>query len=123
MELATPLASTRRFPPGRVVLFAAWERFDYLDTWLAEDPLGRRWVAAWRSAQAVTDMVAGRSDQLGARRHVEAMQERHRTDFHQEFTTLRFRCLEEHGSWLGRQRIVPPGPRSSASSGPGLVDG
>ena len=61
----------------------------------------------WRSAQAMTDMVAGRSDGPGARRHVEAMAERRRVDFHREFTTLRFRCLEEHGTWQGRTGIVP----------------
>lgn len=64
----------------------------------------------WRSAQAMTDMVAGRSDGSGARRHVEAMAERRRVDFHREFTTLRFRCLEEHGSWQGRSDIVPTKP-------------
>lgn len=64
----------------------------------------------WRSAQAMTDMVAGRPDVPGARRHVEAMQERQRADFHREFTTLRFRCLEEHGSWQGRTDIVPAQP-------------
>jgi hypothetical protein len=32
---------------------------------------------------------------------------RERGDFHFEFTTLRFRSLEEHGTWEGRSRIVP----------------
>lgn len=194
MELGTPIVSTRRFRPGRVALFAAWESFDDLDVWLAEDTVGRRWaqgwyvrleflrrwghVAAfdglpaqaghhdvsepvvavtlarlklpqvprfirfgrpveaqvrddpgqvlalaagapprtvstftvWRSAQAMTDMVAGRSDAPGAHRHIEAMQERGRVDFHREFTTLRFRCLEEHGTWRGRTGIFPTRP-------------
>lgn len=198
MELATPIVSTRRFRPGQVALFAAWESFGDLDAWLTEDAVGRRWaegwhvrleflrrwghVAAfdglpeqaghhdpadpvvavtlarlrlsqvprfvrwgrpveaqvrddpgqvlalaagapprtvstftvWRSAQAMTDMVAGRSDAPGARRHVEAMAERRRADFHREFTTLRFRCLEEHGSWQGRTDIVPTAPDPSA---------
>lgn len=64
----------------------------------------------WNSAQAMTDMVAGRSDTPGAHRHIEAMQERDRFDFHREFTTLRFRCLEEHGAWRGRTGIVPTRP-------------
>lgn len=205
MELATPIASTRRFTPGRIALFAAWESFDDLDAWLVDDTAGRSWangwhvrleflrrwghVAAlpglpenagqhdprepvvavtlarlklpqvprfvrwgrpveaqvrddpgqvlalaaaapprtvstftvWRNAQAMADMVAGRSGSPGAHRHVEAMQERRRTDFHHEFTTLRFRCLEEHGSWLGRRDIVPHGPDLSGGSRAGTV--
>jgi hypothetical protein len=70
--------------------------------------------SVWRSAQAMTDMVAGRSDGPGARRHVEAMAERRRADFHREFTTLRFRCVEEHGSWQGRTAIVPTRPDPAA---------
>jgi hypothetical protein len=35
------------------------------------------------------------------------MIERNRKDFHHEFTTLRFRALEEQGAWEGRSRIVP----------------
>lgn len=46
-ELATPIASTRRFQPGRVALFAAWETLDHLDAWLAEDACGRRWAQGW----------------------------------------------------------------------------
>ncbi len=62
----------------------------------------------WRTAQAMTDMVAGRSDLPERTRHVAAMAARERADFHREFTTLRFRCLSEHGSWQGRTGIVPP---------------
>lgn len=61
----------------------------------------------WRSAQAMTDMVHGRSDAPNRLRHTSAMAERERSDFHREFTTLRFRCLSEHGSWQGRTGIVP----------------
>jgi hypothetical protein len=61
----------------------------------------------WRSAQAMTDMVRGRSDGPDRARHAAAMVERDRRDFHFEFTTLRFRCLSEHGSWKGRTGIVP----------------
>jgi hypothetical protein len=195
MELGTPIASPRRFRPGRVVLVARWQSAADLDAWLADDPAGRRWaqgwhvrlehlrrwgsvrglddlperphdpaepvvavtlarlrlpevprfvrwgrpveaqvrdapgqvlalaaaapprtvstVTVWRSAQAMTDTVAGRYEGPGARRHVEAMAERGRRDFHREFTTLRFRCLEEHGSWQGRTGIVPTGPLTS----------
>jgi hypothetical protein len=61
----------------------------------------------WRTAQAMTDMVRGRSDVPDGTRHAAAMHERERKDFHLEFTTLRFRCLAEHGSWQGRTNIVP----------------
>jgi len=55
----------------------------------------------------MTDMVRGRSHGPEPTRHVSAMRERERKDFHHEFTTLRFRCLSEHGSWQGRTNIVP----------------
>ena len=61
----------------------------------------------WRTAQAMTDMVRGRSNGPDHMRHTAAMEERERRDFHFEFTTLRFRCLSEHGSWQGRTDIVP----------------
>lgn len=61
----------------------------------------------WRTAQAMTDMVRGRGDGPDGARHAAAMVEREREDFHHEFTTLRFRCLGEHGSWEGRTNVVP----------------
>ena len=64
--------------------------------------------SVWRSAREMLDMVRGRSDQvLGQRRHLDAMAERARRGFHSEFTTLRFACRAEFGSWEGRERIVP----------------
>ena len=61
----------------------------------------------WRTAQAMTDMVRGRSDSPDRLHHAGAMTERERKDFHLEFTTLRFRCLGEQGAWQGRTSIVP----------------
>lgn len=61
----------------------------------------------WTSTRAMTGMVFGREDGVATRRHVEAMAERDRRDFHHEFTTLRFRPLSEHGSWEGRSDYVP----------------
>lgn len=63
----------------------------------------------WRSSRAMKDMVRGRSKAADPMRHAAAMEERERKDFHFEFTTLRFRCLGEHGSWQGRTGIVPTG--------------
>lgn len=64
----------------------------------------------WRSQREMLEMVGGRSAMSGAGRHADAMQERDRRDFHHEFTTLRFRPLEEHGTWEGRSGIVPRRP-------------
>ncbi|HWG94544.1 MAG TPA: hypothetical protein VNU66_09995 [Mycobacteriales bacterium] len=101
-----PVEEQVRDAPGQVLALAA-----------AAPPRTVSTVTVWRSAQAMTDMVTGRSAGPGARRHVEAMAERGRRDFHHEFTTLRFRCLEEHGSWEGRTGIVP----TSSGGGGGPV--
>jgi hypothetical protein len=69
----------------------------------------------WTSTRAMTGMVFGRDDGDSARRHVEAMTERDRRDFHREFSTLRFRPLSEHGSWEGRAGYVPWPANSSQS--------
>ncbi|WP_375001052.1 hypothetical protein [Aeromicrobium sp. CTD01-1L150] len=73
--------------------------------------------SVWRTTREMTDMVfgrggsaqqRGRSGDVGAvTRHVDAMAERDRRDFHHEFTTLRFRPIAEHGTWDGRTRILP----------------
>ena len=61
----------------------------------------------WRTQQAMTDMVHGRSAAPSADWHAKAMQERNRKDFHHEFTTLRFRPISEHGCWQGQDRLLP----------------
>lgn len=61
----------------------------------------------WRTQQAMTDMVHGRTAALSAGRHAMAMQERNRKDFHHEFTTMRFRPISEHGCWQGRDCLLP----------------
>lgn len=63
--------------------------------------------SVWRTQREMIDMVRGREGTQGADRHAVAMDERNRRDFHHEFTTLRFRALSEHGSWEGRDAIVP----------------
>lgn len=63
--------------------------------------------SVWKSATAMESMVRGHSAVPQPERHADAMVERSRKDFHFEFTTLRFRCLSEHGSWNGRTNIVP----------------
>lgn len=61
----------------------------------------------WNSQQAMTDMVRGHADMDRPERHISAMKERSRRDFHREFTTLRFRPISEHGSWIGCSKFVP----------------
>lgn len=63
--------------------------------------------SVWRSLREMTDMVRGQGGAPGAERHAAAMVERRRKDFHHQFTTLRFRALSEHGTWEGREGIVP----------------
>lgn len=64
----------------------------------------------WHSARQMLEMVHGRSRVPDATRHADAMRERERRDFHQEFATFRFRPLSEHGSWQGRTGLVPSSP-------------
>lgn len=61
----------------------------------------------WRSQKEMVDMVFGRSPVPDPKRHVNAMKERERQDFHSEFTTLRFRPISEAGEWNGRTNFIP----------------
>ena len=61
----------------------------------------------WKSEKEMEDMVQGRSTVEKPKRHVDAMKERERKDFHFEFTTLRFKPLAEFGAWKGRSNFIP----------------
>jgi hypothetical protein len=63
--------------------------------------------SVWRTQREMLDMVRGHSTIPQPKRHAMAMIERQRKDFHYEFTTLRFRPVAEHGSWEGRNKIIP----------------
>lgn len=63
----------------------------------------------WNSQQAMVDMVRGNSIVSNPTRHIDAMHERTRRNFHHEFTTLRFRPIAEFGKWEGRESLLPPG--------------
>lgn len=63
--------------------------------------------SVWKTQQEMVDMVRGHSDVPRPKRHIAAMAERQRKDFHFEFTTLRFKPLAEYGTWEGRTHIVP----------------
>jgi hypothetical protein len=91
-----PVEEQVRDNPGTTLALAAFRPFRTFSTF-----------SIWRSQQLMTDMVHGRSSYPGASRHADAMIERARRDFHQEFITLRFRAVSEHGAWLGRSGFVP----------------
>jgi hypothetical protein len=61
----------------------------------------------WKSQKEMTDMVFGHSSVSHPKRHINAMKERDRKDFHFEFTTLRFKPICEFGEWDGQANIIP----------------
>ena len=61
----------------------------------------------WRSVDEMTAMVHGHSEVPDATVHAEAMREQARLDFHHESAFMRFRPVSEHGSWAGRDRLLP----------------
>jgi len=63
--------------------------------------------SVWKSQKEMTDMVHGHSAVPRPKRHLDAMKERERKDFHFEFTTLRFQPISESGEWNGRTNIIP----------------
>ena len=60
----------------------------------------------WTSLQEMKNMVQGHSAVPFPKRHLNAMKERDRKDFHIEFTTLRFNPLSEFGKWNGKENII-----------------
>lgn len=60
----------------------------------------------WKTQKEMTDMVQGHSTVPQPKRHIEAMKERDRKDFHFEFTTLRFKPISEFGKWKGRSNFI-----------------
>jgi hypothetical protein len=61
----------------------------------------------WKTKKDMINMVHGHSEQQQSKRHVNAMKERDRKDFHFEFTTLRFKPLSEHGQWKNKSDFIP----------------
>lgn len=60
----------------------------------------------WKTQKAMTDMVHGHSKMPQPKRHINAMKEQDRKDFHFEFTTLRFRPLAEYGEWKNKSNYI-----------------
>lgn len=61
----------------------------------------------WKTQKAMKDMVRGHSQSPQPKRHINAMKERNRKDFHYEFTTLRFRPIAEYGEWKNKKQYIP----------------
>ncbi|HLW62822.1 MAG TPA: hypothetical protein VKY33_05425 [Flavobacterium sp.] len=61
----------------------------------------------WKTQKEMTDMVFGHSKIPKPKRHIDAMKERNRKDFHFEFTTLRFKPVAEFGIWNNTQNHIP----------------
>lgn len=60
----------------------------------------------WETQKAMIDMVHGHSKMPQPKRHINAMKERDRKDFHFEFTTLRFKPLAEYGEWNNKSNYT-----------------
>lgn len=91
-----PVERLVRDHPGASLALAATRPLNTISTF-----------TVWKSAREMTDMVHGRSAIDEPMRHAAAMDERRRKDFHVEFTTLRFTCIGEYGTWDARTSIVP----------------
>jgi hypothetical protein len=63
--------------------------------------------SVWKSQKEMTEMVFGHSKMAQPKRHIDAMKERDRKDFHIEFTTLRFKAISEFGEWKGQRNYIP----------------
>jgi hypothetical protein len=61
----------------------------------------------WKTQIEMTDMVHGHSKMPQPKRHINAMKERNRKDFHFEFTTLRFKPIAEYGEWKNKGNYIP----------------
>lgn len=60
----------------------------------------------WKSLKEMTDMVYGHRTMKDPKRHLNAMTERTRKNFHYEFTTLRFLPIAEFGTWNGKTKFI-----------------
>lgn len=60
----------------------------------------------WKSQKEMSGMVVGHNQLPNPKRHLNAMKERERKDFHFEFTTLRFQPIAEFGAWNGKSDFI-----------------
>jgi hypothetical protein len=117
MKLGAHILSPARMQLPQVPRFIRWGK--PVEELVLDDPAKTVAIAAmrlprtvstfsvWRSQREMVDMVRGHTPVPRPKRHIDAMAERKRKDFHFEFTTLRFRPIREYGDWEGRGNIVP----------------
>ena len=91
-----PVEKLVRDHPGNTLALASFRPLQTFSTF-----------SVWRTQEEMTNMVHGKDSFSGSNRHVRAMEERNRKDFHHQFITLRFRALSEHGEWLGQGNFLP----------------
>ncbi|MEQ7802400.1 hypothetical protein ABDJ41_21570 [Pedobacter sp. ASV1-7] len=60
----------------------------------------------WKTQKEMTDMVRGHSAVPKPKRHIDAMKEHDRKNFHFEFITLRFKPISEFGQWKGKTNLT-----------------
>lgn len=60
----------------------------------------------WKNEQEMSDMVFGHSLMDKPKRHIDAMNERNKKDFHIEFSTLRFIAISEFGKYNGKSNYL-----------------
>ena len=61
----------------------------------------------WKTEKEMTNMVHGHTEMPKPKRHINAIKERERKNFHFEFVTLRFKPISEYGTWNGREHFIP----------------
>lgn len=86
-----PVESQVRDHPGKNLALAAMRPLNTFSTF-----------SIWKNESEMLSMVDGRDTQHDLNSHKMAMQERLRRDFHHEFTTMRFRPVNEVGTWNGK---------------------
>lgn len=91
-----PVERLVRDHPGTTVALAAMRPPRHFSTF-----------SIWRSVDEMTAMVHGHSTGRDATVHADAVREQARLEFHHESAFMRFRPVSEHGTWEGRDRLVP----------------
>lgn len=91
-----PVEKLVRDHPGTTLSLAAMRPYKTVSTF-----------SIWNSLDEMKAMVHGHSNVDLPERHIDAMKERERKDFHTKFTTLRFIPISERGVWMGHSNFIP----------------
>lgn len=95
LKWGRPVEKLVRDSPGTILSLASIKLPNLVSTF-----------SIWENQEDMVAMVRGHSSVPKPKRHIDAMAERNRKDFHFEFTTLRFKPLKEFGSWKGRNSFI-----------------